>query len=106
MFEISKITGRVDATPSDIREAERHLAAHCRAMVKLIQVDEARAHNPADIALANRVRAAALGDYHEFENLLTFPEVVRLFNRGALHFRQPAPAKKKRGAGAPNKTKG
>jgi hypothetical protein len=91
VFEINPATGRVNISPSEVREAERGLRAHCAVLVKLIQVDEVKAANPADIALCARVREAAFGNYPEFENLLTFPEVNALFNRGALHFRQPAP---------------
>lgn len=73
-----------------VQEAEMRCWKQRRELVKLIQVDKKKAANPADLALCERVRAAAMDDFAEFENLLTFPEVNALFCRGALHFNQPA----------------
>lgn len=78
-------------------KAERALEQQRRALVpQFIQIDEKAADNPADIAMCERVVTAAKTDFGEFENLITFPEVRRLFDRGALHFRQPTTTAKRK----------
>jgi hypothetical protein len=72
--------------------------AFCRAQRRdnartCLRVDKRKAAGPADVAMCERVAAAAAGDFAEFENLLRFPEVTVLFQRGALFYRPPTPRK-------------
>lgn len=69
---------QVPAAEAAAREQRRQLA-------RLIKMDKKRAGNPADIAMCERVIAAARDNFKEYESLLRFAEVNRLFARGALY---------------------
>ncbi len=84
---INPRTGLVNLTEADVREAEHRCRLQMQHNAKLIRMSKSTAGNPADVALCERVVTAGKGDFAEFENLLTFPEVRALFNRGALFFR-------------------
>lgn len=77
---------RVHAIHPDVQAAETYAVRQRRAGLHLLTADRRIAHNPADIAMCERVVAAAKNDPGEFEHLITFPEVNALFCRGALYF--------------------
>lgn len=73
---------------TDVIKAETYAAHQRRVGLRFIQIDRRLAENPADIAMCERVADAARNDPGEFENLISFPEVNRLFCRGAIYFKR------------------
>lgn len=74
-------------SPSDVPKAEAAARAQRHAGCKYLRMSKRKAANPADVALCERVTAAAAHNFIEFEKLLAFPAVNALFSRGALFYR-------------------
>lgn len=77
---------RVTPIPTQVLQAEDFALRQRRAGLQFLKMSAELAANPADIAMCERVVAAARTDPGEFENLITFPEVNALFCRRALYF--------------------
>jgi hypothetical protein len=77
-------------TTAQVREAER-LNRQRRVFLarQFLVVDETGA-SEADIALAKRVKAAAMGDGAAYDKALADPRVNDLYLRGILKFVRPA----------------
>lgn len=72
----------------DVHKAELFAFHQRRAGLRFLKMSKRIAGNPADVAMCERVVAAAKDDPGEFENLITFAEVNALFCRGALFYQR------------------